>query len=69
MAALTQFYADAALQSNVPFDMIFGPAYKGITLAAGMAIALAHAGKNVPYAFNRKEAKDRMRAVLPAVVR
>ena len=58
LAALTGFYADAALKSGVPFDMIFGPAYKGITLAAGMAIALAQAGKNVPYAFNRKEAKD-----------
>ena len=58
LAALTRFYADAALQSGVPFDMIFGPAYKGITLAAGMAIALAQSGKNVPYAFNRKEAKD-----------
>ncbi len=58
LAALTRFYAGAALQSGVDFDMIFGPAYKGITLAAGMAIALAQSGKNVPYAFNRKEAKD-----------
>ena len=58
LSALTRFYADAALQANVGFDMIFGPAYKGITLAAGMAIALAQSGKNVPYAFNRKEAKD-----------
>jgi orotate phosphoribosyltransferase len=58
LAALTRFYADTALQSDVEFDMIFGPAYKGITLAAGMAIALAQSGKNVPYAFNRKEAKD-----------
>ncbi len=58
LAALTGFYADAALQSDIEFDMIFGPAYKGITLAAGMAIALAQSGKNVPYAFNRKEAKD-----------
>ncbi len=58
MAALSGFYAKAALASQVKFDMIFGPAYKGITLAAGMAIKLAEAGHNVPFAFNRKEAKD-----------
>ena len=58
LATLTTFYADAALASGVAFDMIFGPAYKGITLAAGMAIALAGLGRNLPYAFNRKEAKD-----------
>jgi orotate phosphoribosyltransferase len=58
MAALSGFYAKAALASGVKFDMIFGPAYKGITLAAGMAIKLAEAGHNVPFAFNRKEAKD-----------
>ena len=58
LAALTQFYATAALQSGVQFDMVFGPAYKGITLAAGMAIALSQMGKNCPFAFNRKEAKD-----------
>jgi len=58
MAALSAFYARAALASEVPFDMIFGPAYKGITLAAGMAIKLAELGRNVPFAFNRKEAKD-----------
>jgi orotate phosphoribosyltransferase len=58
LAALTGFYADAALKSGVEFDMVFGPAYKGITLGAGMAMALAAAGKNVPFAFNRKEAKD-----------
>jgi orotate phosphoribosyltransferase len=58
MAALSAFYARAALESGVGFEMIFGPAYKGITLAAGMAIKLAEMGRNVPYAFNRKEAKD-----------
>jgi orotate phosphoribosyltransferase len=55
---LGEFYAQAILQSGVQFDMLFGPAYKGITLAASIAIALAHQGRNVPYAFKRKEAKD-----------
>ncbi|MDZ4201299.1 MAG: orotate phosphoribosyltransferase [Gallionella sp.] len=55
---LCQFYAQAILASAVPFDMLFGPAYKGIPLAAGTAIALAEQGRNVPYCFNRKEAKD-----------
>ena len=58
LAALTRFYAQAAVASGVPFDMLFGPAYKGITLAAGIAIALAGMARNVPFAFNRKEAKD-----------
>jgi orotate phosphoribosyltransferase len=55
---LSQFYAQAILASEVPFDMLFGPAYKGIPLAAGTAIALAEQGCNVPYCYNRKEAKD-----------
>jgi orotate phosphoribosyltransferase len=55
---LTQFYAQAILASELPFDMLFGPAYKGIPLAAGTAIALAQQGVNTPYAYNRKEAKD-----------
>jgi orotate phosphoribosyltransferase len=55
---LCQFYAQAILASGVPFDMLFGPAYKGIPLVAGTAIALAEQGCNVPYSFNRKEAKD-----------
>ena len=55
---LGEFYAQAILQSGVQFDMLFGPAYKGITLAASIAIALARQSRNVPYAFNRKEAKD-----------
>lgn len=58
LSKLTQFYTDAILNSNISFDMIFGPAYKGIPLAAGVAINLAARGRNIPYAFNRKEAKD-----------
>ena len=55
---LSQFYAQAIQASEVPFDMLFGPAYKGIPLAAGTAIALAEQGSNVPFCYNRKEAKD-----------
>jgi orotate phosphoribosyltransferase len=56
--SLTQFYAKAIVASGVPFDMLFGAAYKGIPLAAGTAMALADLGCNVPFCFNRKEAKD-----------
>lgn len=55
---LCQFYAQAIVASNVEFDMVFGPAYKGIPLVAGTSIALSEIGRNVPYCFNRKEAKD-----------
>ncbi len=55
---LTQFYAQTILFSKISFDMLYGPAYKGIPLAAGTAIALAEKGHNVPYCFNRKEVKD-----------
>ncbi len=55
---LGEFYAAAILNSGVKFDMLFGPAYKGITLAASISIALARQGHNLPYAYNRKEAKD-----------
>lgn len=55
---LTQFYARAIIDAGIQFDMIYGPAYKGIPLAAGTAIALSDMGRNVPYCFNRKEAKD-----------
>ena len=55
---LGQFYAKAILAAGLDFDMLFGPAYKGIPLAAAVAIALAEQGRNVPYCFNRKEAKD-----------
>ena len=58
LARLGQHYADALLASGVPFDGLFGPAYKGIPLAASIAIALAGKGRDVPYSFNRKEAKD-----------
>lgn len=58
LRSLSQFYAQAILAADVPFDMLFGPAYKGIPLAAGAAIALAEQGRNVPYCYNRKEAKD-----------
>jgi len=58
MRALSQFYAQAILTSEIPFDMIYGPAYKGIPLATGTAIALSEQGRNVPYCYNRKEAKD-----------
>ena len=57
LARLAEFYAHRLLASGVPFDMLFGPAYKGITLAAASAMALAQLGRNVPFAFNRKEAK------------
>ncbi|WP_410499895.1 orotate phosphoribosyltransferase [Chitinibacter sp. S2-10] len=55
---LARFYAQAALASKVQFDVLFGPAYKGIVLASATAVALANAGHNVPFVFNRKEAKD-----------
>ncbi|MDR2195377.1 MAG: orotate phosphoribosyltransferase [Gallionellaceae bacterium] len=55
---LCQFYAQTILTSGAKFDMLFGPAYKGIPLAAGTAIALAEQGRNAPYSFNRKETKD-----------
>jgi orotate phosphoribosyltransferase len=55
---LAQFYAKALLSSGVEFDMLFGPAYKGIPLVAAVSMALSDAGRNVRYSFNRKEAKD-----------
>ena len=58
LGQLAQFYADTLLDSGVEFDMLFGPAYKGITLASSTAVALAGKGRNVPFAYNRKEAKD-----------
>ncbi len=59
LAQLGRFYAHAIQDSRLQFDMIYGPAYKGIPLAASVAIALADRhGRDVPYAFNRKEAKD-----------
>jgi orotate phosphoribosyltransferase len=58
LGRLAQFYAKAVLASGIAFDALFGPAYKGIPLVAALAVALAAAGRNVPYSFNRKEAKD-----------
>ena len=58
LGRLAQFYAKALLESGIEFDMIFGPAYKGIPLGAAVAIELARLGRNVPFAYNRKEAKD-----------
>lgn len=58
LGRLAEFYAKRLVDSGLAFDMLFGPAYKGITLAAAVAIELARLGRNVPYAYNRKEAKD-----------
>jgi orotate phosphoribosyltransferase len=55
---LSAFYTQAILAGDLRFNMLFGPAYKGIPLVAGIAMTLARAGHNFPYAFNRKEAKD-----------
>jgi orotate phosphoribosyltransferase len=58
LGKLGEFYANALLASAIGFDMLYGPAYKGIALAASTAIALAQTGRNIPFAYNRKEAKD-----------
>ena len=58
IARLAEFYAQRLLASDLEFDMIFGPAYKGIPLGATVAAELARRGRNVPFAYNRKEAKD-----------
>jgi orotate phosphoribosyltransferase len=58
LGLLASFYARRLLQGDVAFDMLFGPAYKGITLASAVAVELARQGRNVPFAYNRKEAKD-----------
>ena len=58
LAQVAQFYAQTLLDSGLEFDMLFGPAYKGITLASATAVALAGKGRNTSYAYNRKEAKD-----------
>ena len=58
LGRLAQFYARRLLADGIAFDMLFGPAYKGIPLAAAVAIELARLGRNSPYAYNRKEAKD-----------
>ncbi|MGZ5200361.1 MAG: orotate phosphoribosyltransferase [Telluria sp.] len=58
LGQLARFYAQTLLDAGVEFDMLFGPAYKGITLASATAVALAAKGRNTSYAYNRKEAKD-----------
>lgn len=58
LGRLAGFYAQRVLDSGIEFDMIFGPAYKGIPLGAALAVELARRGRNVPFAYNRKEAKD-----------
>lgn len=58
LGRLAEFYARRLLSSELAFDMLFGPAYKGITLAAAVAVEMARRGRNLPFAYNRKEAKD-----------
>ena len=58
LAKLGELYATALLDSDLDFDMLFGPAYKGIPLVSATAVVLAAKGRDVPYAYNRKEAKD-----------
>ncbi|MBL8313634.1 MAG: orotate phosphoribosyltransferase [Rubrivivax sp.] len=58
LGRLAEFYARRLLASPLEFDLLFGPAYKGITLAAAVAVELARRGRNLPFAYNRKEAKD-----------
>lgn len=59
IARLGRYYAEAIVRSGMACDMLFGPAYKGIPLAVAAAVALAdHHGRDLPYAFNRKEVKD-----------
>jgi orotate phosphoribosyltransferase len=58
LGRLAAFYAQRIVASGIEFDMVFGPAYKGIPLAAALVVELARMGRNVPFAYNRKEAKD-----------
>jgi orotate phosphoribosyltransferase len=58
LGRLASFYAQRLVGSGIAFDMIFGPAYKGIPLGAAVSIELARLGRNVPFAYNRKEVKD-----------
>ena len=58
LGRLGEFYARRLVGSGLAYDMLFGPAYKGITLASAVAVELARIGHNVPFAYNRKEAKD-----------
>jgi orotate phosphoribosyltransferase len=58
LGRLAEFYAQRLIASGIDFDMVFGPAYKGIPLGAALSVELARRGRNVPFAYNRKEAKD-----------
>ena len=58
LGRLAYFYAQRLLASAIEFDMVFGPAYKGIPLGAALSVELARMGRNLPFAYNRKEAKD-----------
>ena len=58
LGRLVEFYAQRLIVSGIEFDMVFGPAYKGIPLGAALAVELARRGRNVPFAYNRKETKD-----------
>jgi orotate phosphoribosyltransferase len=58
LGRLAEFYARRLIGSELGFDMLFGPAYKGITLASAVAVEMSRQGHNVPFAYNRKEAKD-----------
>ena len=58
LGRLAEFYARRLVASGLQFDMLFGPAYKGIPLAATLAVALAGRGRSAPFSYNRKEAKD-----------
>ena len=58
LGKLADFYAQTLLDSGIEFDMLYGPAYKGIPLVAAVAVALSNRGHNIPFSYNRKEAKD-----------
>ncbi len=58
LGRLAEFYARRLMQGDIAFDMLFGPAYKGIPLVSAVAVELARRGRNLPFAYNRKEAKD-----------
>lgn len=58
LGRLADFYAQTLLNSGIEFDMLYGPAYKGIPLVSAVAVALSGRGRNTPFAYNRKEAKD-----------
>jgi orotate phosphoribosyltransferase len=68
LGALGRYYARAALASGIGFDVLFGPAYKGITLASAAAVALAALGHNVPFCYNRKRPRTTARAAASSEV-